>query len=393
MSRELKNYKDDDGNFIPLYLTEANALAVITYVQGLSDDQLETFAKSFSNNFGKSLGDSGSKDSITDGLINFLDTEILKVSNDELANETINKAFKNADGTAFNNAEFSRYAPNNLLNAVIDFDEPVYDVTDPEEEASLRQGQDPTLGYAFDEDTGKRERQTEVDVRNALADLFEEDPEAMIDFAMELAYHGLYGKDNYDAVFLRGEDENDFKLDYAAFDQAVENAIRLATRFGPELQQFQDPQGLLPDSFTGGFDVPLFFNILARVQTDETGLGRDEIRTLFAQERAATRRNDAFRMIDQVSVYNAMETASVNLLGRKANKREKDIFMEMIFDLQLSENAPVNINLAARASDAITEGDLGRNVTQRYQARETVNAAEQVVNVIRSLGGNARGNV
>ena len=69
------------------------------------------------------------------------------------------------------------------------------------------------------------------------------------------------------------------------------------------------------------------------------------------------------------------------------------IFMEMIFDLQLSENAPVNINLAGRASDAITEGDLGRNVTQRYQARETVNAAEQVVNVIRSLGGSARGNV
>ena len=72
---------------------------------------------------------------------------------------------------------------------------------------------------------------------------------------------------------------------------------------------------------------------------------------------------------------------------------EKDIFMEMIFDLQLSENAPVNINLAARAGDAITEGDLGRDVTQRYQARESVNAAEQVVNVIRSLGGSARGNV
>tara|TARA_R100000278_G_scaffold35102_1_gene31598 strand:+ start:7272 stop:8447 length:1176 start_codon:yes stop_codon:yes gene_type:complete len=391
MSRDLDYYKDDDGDFEYLYLTEANALAVITYVQGLSDDELKTFAESFFTNFnGKSLGNADDKDAITDNLLDFLDIEISKVNNDRLANETINKAFKDADGNAFNNADFSRYAANNLLNAVIDFEEPVYDVADVEEEAALRAGQEPTLGYIYDEETNERVRQTERDVRQILSELTDDE---LIDFAMELAYHGLYGKDNYDAVFLRGEDEGEYELDYAAFDQAVNNAIRLATRFGPDLQQFTDPQGLLPDQFTGGFDVPLFFNILARVQTDETGLSSDEIRTLFTQERAATRRNDAFRMIDQVSVFNAMETAAVNLLGRKATKREKDIFMEMIFDLQLSENAPVNINLAARAGDAITEGDLGRDVTQRYQARESVNAAEQVVNVIRSLGGSARGNV
>jgi hypothetical protein len=374
------------------FLSEENALAIITYVQGLSDDELDDFNKSFFNSTNRSLGSGDNADDITDALLTFVDQQIQAINDHDLANKRIDEAFRNEDDTAFNNNEFSRYAASNLAQAFVEFrDEAVYKIDDPLQQQALEAGQEPTLGYAYDEDTDGRERQTEVDVRNALADLFEEDPEAMIDFAMELAYHGLYGKDNYDAVFLRGEDEGEYELDYAAFDQAVNNAIQLATKFGPELQQFQDPQGLYPAQFSGGFDVPLFFNILARVQTDETGFGRDEIRTLFAQERAATRRNDAFRMIDQVSVYNAMETASVNLLGRKATKREKDIFMEMIFDLQLSENAPVNINLAARAGDAITEGDLGRNVTQRYQARESVNAAEQVVNVIRSLGGNAHG--
>lgn len=391
MSRDLDNYKDDDGDFEFLFLSEANALAIITYVQGLSDDQLNDLNSSYFNAFGVLLGDPDKKDELTDELLKVIDGRLAGIADEDLGNERIKEAFQTSDNEVFNNNEFSKYFATNLGKAFTEFGtEDIYNIEDPEEQAALRAGQEPTLGYIFDEETSNIIRQTERDVRQILSELTDDE---LIDFAMELAYHGLYGKDNYDAVFLRGEEEGEYELDYAAFDQAVNNAIRLAIRFGPDLQQFPDPQGVFGDQFTGGFDVPLFFNILARVQTDETGLSSDEIRTLFAQERAATRRNDVFRMMDQVSVYNAMETAAVNLLGRKATKREKDIFMEMIFDLQLSENPPVNINLAGRASDAITEGDLGRNVTQRYQARETVNAAEQVVNVIRSLGGSARGNV
>ena len=61
MSRDLDDYKDDDGDFEFLYLSEANALAIITYVQGLSDDQLDDLNSSYFNTFGVLLGDPNKK--------------------------------------------------------------------------------------------------------------------------------------------------------------------------------------------------------------------------------------------------------------------------------------------------------------------------------------------
>jgi len=212
---------------------------------------------------------------------------------------------------------------------------------------------DPTLGQ-FDPGFGT-EFEGDSLINYTVADLtahvarYEEDVQN--ELAMELALNGFYGENNYDDVF---DDEGNLNL--KEFQDAVSQAIRYAQNASPEGIKIEGLAGQ-PIQFLGGTNIPLFFDILTR----QTGLGSEEIQKQF-DEALETVDDSVVRYIDKYSIYESMNTASMNLLGREATKTEKDILLNMIYDLKESKTSPLQIDVDARARASITEGTLG-NVT------------------------------
>ena len=212
---------------------------------------------------------------------------------------------------------------------------------------------DPTLGQ-FDPGFGT-EFEGDTLINYTVADLtahvarYEEDVQK--ELAMELALNGFYGENNYDDVF---DDEGNLNL--KEFQDAVSQAIRYAQNASPEGIKIEGLAGQ-PIQFLGGTNIPLFFNILTR----QTGLSSEEIQKQF-DEALETVDDSVVRYIDKYSIYESMNTASMNLLGREATKTEKDILLNMIYDLKESKTSPLQIDVDARARASITEGTLG-NVT------------------------------
>tara|TARA_R100001163_G_C5067302_1_gene206299 strand:+ start:1909 stop:3105 length:1197 start_codon:yes stop_codon:yes gene_type:complete len=212
---------------------------------------------------------------------------------------------------------------------------------------------DPTLG-TFDPGFGT-EFEGDAAIAYTVADLtahvarYEEDVQN--ELAMELALNGFYGENNYDDVF---DDEGNLNL--KEFQDAVSQAIRYAQNASPEGIKIEGLAGQ-PIQFLGGTNIPLFFNILTR----QTGLSSEEIQKQF-DEALETVDDSVVRYIDKYSIYESMNTASMNLLGREATKPEKDILLNMIYDLKESKTSPLQIDVDARARASITEGTLG-NVT------------------------------
>jgi hypothetical protein len=212
---------------------------------------------------------------------------------------------------------------------------------------------DPTIG-TFDPAFGT-EFEGDAAIAYTVADLtahvarYEEDVQN--ELAMELALNGFYGENNYDDVF-----DNEGNLNLKEFQDAVTQAIRYAQNASPEGIKIEGLAGQ-PIQFLGGTNIPLFFNILTR----QTGLSSEEIQKQF-DEALETVDDSVVRYIDKYSIYESMNTASMNLLGREATKPEKDILLNMIYDLKESKTSPLQIDVDARARASITEGTLG-NVT------------------------------
>ena len=206
-----------------------------------------------------------------------------------------------------------------------------------------REGLDPTLG-TFETGTEFGEVPfNEATLRQHFAE-YDDDTKKIM--AMELALNGFYGLDGYDLVFDENGDLND-----KAFAEAVTSVFNYALQFGPKGKTITGPGG--EKVLMGGLNIPKFFNIITR----QTELSVEEITSLFDAELAEAEAS-AIQFIDKYSIYEAINTASTNLLGREATKQEKDIFYNMMYELQLSENAPRAIDISARADASITEGTL-----------------------------------
>lgn len=214
-----------------------------------------------------------------------------------------------------------------------------------------REGIDPTLGTfetgtEFDDQIGGGVLFNEAALRQHFAG-YDVDTKKII--AMDLANNGFYGLNGYDLVFDENGDLNDKE-----FAEAVTSIFRYALEFGPEGKTITGPAG--EKTLMGGLNIPKFFNIITR----QSELSVEEITSLFDAELAESEAS-VIQFIDKYSIYESINTASTNLLGREATKKEKDIFYDMMYDLQLSETAPRAIDIGARASASITEGTLARD--------------------------------
>lgn len=310
----------------------------VTYFEGLNEEDRK--------NWQEALGAGGyESEDLIKSLLGQVNTQASGLSDD------IATKFQDNVGIAFNQ-DTAPKAVKSFTNAYILANNASLTETAESGAAGTaeREGIDPTLGeLKVETDFGVVfEPINEARLRQHFAGYTVETKKVM---AMELALNGFYGLNGYDLVFDENGDLND-----KAFAEAVTSVFNYAMSFGPEGKTITGPAG--DKVLMGGLNIPKFFDIITR----QTGLSVEEITSLFDAE-LAEEEASAIQFIDKYSIYEAINTASTNLLGREATKQEKDIFYNMMYELQLSDDAPRAIDISARADASITEGTLAPDPT------------------------------
>lgn len=313
----------------------------VTYFEGLNEEDRKNWQEALG------AGDYESEDLIK-SLLGQVNTQASSLSDD------IATKFQDNIGIAFNQDTAPKAVKSFSNSYILANNESLAETVESGAVGSAeREGLDPTLGLLqtgteFDDQMGGAVPINEATLRQHFAGYTVETKKVM---AMELALNGFYGLNGYDLVFDENGDLND-----KAFAEAVTSVFNYAMSFGPEGKTITGPAG--DKVLMGGLNIPKFFNIITR----QTELSVEEITSLFDAELTEAEAS-AIQFIDKYSIYEAINTASTNLLGREATKQEKDIFYNMMYDLQLSDDAPRAIDISARADASITEGTLAPDPT------------------------------